>query len=305
MPAPARFLALLCLLLLQACSHFERPAGEAPVSAHTYRFEDGGTARYYVVDKRPTGERPSTYLFVIPGSDCGSMGSVLPGYFDGLAGRDGGMRIFLLHKRFVGPVNGACSDAFTRADHPSRWLADQAEFIRAELAAASANGQFPQRVALAGMSEGAEIVPILARDISGVTHVALIANGGMDPFDAYRLQLQRNGLQHALADVARLCASPSEGIIAAERSCRYWVELQAIRHTENLLALRLPVFMAMGEADTAVPVESAWHIRDRFAERGKKNLHLLTVPGAGHDFRQDGKSRLPYVWEAFEHWLQK
>jgi pimeloyl-ACP methyl ester carboxylesterase len=243
---------------------------------------------------------------MIPGSDCGSMGSVLPGYFDGLDGKAGGTRIFILHKRFIGTgADGNCSDEFTRADHPLRWLADQEEFIRTELAAARANGQAPDRIAVVGISEGAEIAPALARQIRDVTHIALLANGGMDPFDAYKLQMQRHGLHHALADIDRLCRAPSDAIVAAERTCRYWKELQEIRHTDNLLALDIPIFMAIGEADAMVPVETAWFIQGKFATQGKKNLHLLTIPGASHDFRRDGESVLPYLWEAFAHWLRQ
>ncbi|HYC42725.1 MAG TPA: prolyl oligopeptidase family serine peptidase [Noviherbaspirillum sp.] len=307
MPLPVRILAALCLLLCQACSHLVPPAPDIRPRAHEFHFGDGGRAGYFVLDKSadPTNP-PTTFLFMIPGSDCGSMGGVLPAYFDGLDGRAGGTRVFILHKRFIGTgANGNCSDDFTRADHPLRWLADQEEFIRTELAAARTNGQALVRIAIAGMSEGAEIAPALARRIPDVTHVALLANGGMNPFDAYRLQMQRHGFHHALADIEHLCPAPSDAIIAAERTCRYWNELQAIQHTDNLLALDVPIFIAMGEADTMVPVESAWFIQDKFATQGKKNLHLLTIPGASHDFRRNGESVLPYLWDALEHWLHQ
>lgn len=309
MSFPARIIAVLCLLLCQACSHLAPRTHDIPLSAHDFQFADGGKARYFVLDKRPLTDMPhapANYLFVIPGSDCGSMGSVLPGYFDGLDGRAGATRIFILHKRFIGAgADGNCSAGFTRADHPSQWIADQEEFIRTELAAARVNGQPPNRIAIAGISEGAEIAPHLALRIPEVTHIALLANGGMDPFDAYRLQMQRHGFPHALADIERLCVTPSETIVVAERSCRYWRELQALRHTDNLLALGIPVFIAMGEEDRLVPIESAWLIRDKFSAAGKKNLHLLTIPGASHDFLRQGKSVRPYLWGALEGWLQK
>lgn len=314
MPFPSRIFAALALMLCQACSPLERLPDDAraAVTAHEFHFEDGGSALYFVLDKRPKQDAaalppyPATYLFVIPGSECASMQHMLPGYFDGLGTQAGATRIFLLHKRFIAsPGVTRCSPAFTKADHPGRWLADQNEFIRTELAAAKANGQTPQRIVIAGISEGAEIAPLLARRLPGVTHLALLANGGMDPFDAYRLQMQRHGWNHALEEIARLCTEADIDIEAAERPCRYWRELQEIRHTRNLLALDIPIFIAMGEADDMVPIESAWHIRDRFAEQGKNNLALLTFPGAGHDFRRNGQSLLPSLWEAFAHWLKK
>ena len=314
---PFRIFAALCLLLCQACSHPGQYLGNphVPVSAQQFHFDDGGPALYFVLDKHTLQESspdippyPDTYLFVIPGSDCTSMHGMLPDYFNGLEGTSGAIRIFILHKRFItAGATGHCSTAFTQADHPSRWLADQSEFIRTELAAAKANDQVPRRIAIVGISEGAEIAPILARRISSITHLALLANGGMDPIDAYRLQMERHGFRHALQDIARLCTNSdaSDDIEAAERSCRYWKELRNIRHTDNLLALDIPVFVAMGEADTMVPIESAWFIRDKFAAHGKTNLQLLTFPNAGHDFHHDKVNMLPYLWDTFDHWLEK
>lgn len=307
MSFPVRIIAVLCLLLCQGCSHLAPHLQDGEVSRHAFAFADGGTARYFVLD-RPSHATlsPSTYLFVIPGSDCGSMGGLLPGYFEGLDGRAGAMRIFILHKRFIGTdAQGNCSAEFTQADHPGRWLADQTEFIRAELAAARANGQLPGRIVIVGISEGAEIAPILAMRIPRVTHVALLANGGMDPFDTYRLQMLRHGFHQAVAEIERACASSTDDTVVSERTCRYWQELRTIRHTENLLALEVPVFIAMGEEDVLVPIESAWFIRDKFATAGKKNLHLHTVPGTGHDFVREGKNALPYLWDALEKWLEK
>ncbi len=270
---------------------------------------------YFVLDRHAQADRlsatrpvPDTYLFVIAGSDCMSMQRVLPAYFHGLEGTAGAIRIFILQKRFIDTRTvDQCSASFIRADYPSQWIADQSEFIRSQLAAAKANGQEPRRVVIAGISEGAEITPILAHRIGAVTHIALIGNGGMNPFDTYRLQAERHGFRHVPKEIEQLCAGANapESMEAAERTCRYWTELRDIRHTDNLLALDIPIFITMGEADTMVPIESAWFIRDKFAALGKTNLQLLTLPDTGHDFRRRGITLLPYIWDAFEHFLKK
>lgn len=310
MSFPLRIIAALSLLLCQACSHLTPHPNDVPVIARQFHFDDGGAALYFVLDKRARQENlsdvspyPDTYLFVIPGSDCTSMHGMLPDYFNGL---DGAVRIFILHKRFITThATQRCTTAFMQADHPSQWLADQSEFIRTELAAAKANGQMPHRIAIVGISEGAEIAPILARRIPGITHLALLGNGGMDPFDTYRLQMERHGFRHALQDIARLCINTADEAEAAERTCLYWRELRDIRHTDNLLALDIPVFIAMGEADTMVPIDSAWFIHDKFAAHGKPNLQLLTFPDTGHDFRRGKVTVLPYLWDAMDQWLKK
>jgi hypothetical protein len=59
----------------------------------------------------------------------------------------------------------------------------------------------------------------------------------------------------------------------------------------------------MGENDQSVPIESAWHIRDRFMESGKTNLTLLSYPGADHGLGRNGYSHLPDFWHVFDMWL--
>ncbi|HTN66034.1 MAG TPA: hypothetical protein VL051_07625 [Burkholderiaceae bacterium] len=84
--------------------------------------------------------------------------------------------------------NGAgagCGDDFIDADHAQRWLADQEEFIRVQLAAAARTGTWPRRVVLLGISEGADIVPTLTRRLPEVTHAVLLGNGGMAPLASF------------------------------------------------------------------------------------------------------------------------
>lgn len=314
MSFPARIITVLCLLLCQACSHLDQQEyGEpVPVTAREFHFDDGGKALYFVLDKHAPQQvsglplSPDTFIFMIAGSDCASMQGMLPDYFDGLGGGPSAIRIFILHKRFITQhAPERCEPEFVQSDHPSRWITDQSEFIRTELAAAKAGGQAPRRVVILGISEGAEIAPILVQRLPAITHLALLGNGGMDPIDAYRLQAVRHGFTEAAEDIGRLCADgvAADDMFAAERTCRYWREMREIRHADNLLRVDIPVFMAMGEADDMVPIESAWFIRDKFAEVGKSSLQLLTFLDTGHDFRRHGKSVLPQVWAAFDRWL--
>lgn len=311
------FAAFLC----QGCSYLgmlRHTYSEQALPARDFHFADGGKAIYFVLDKRIESDRvpdttqfPETFLFVVAGSDCMSMQYVLPQYFQGLRGASGRIRIFILQKRFIeartyGRVLG-CGEAFINADHPGRWIADQAEFIHAQLEMADANGQPPRRIVALGISEGSEIVPILARHIPRITHAAIIGNGGMDPGQTYRLQAQRHGFAYAPAAIDEACSRDPDSTahLVAGRTCRYWSELRAIKHNENLLALRIPVFMAMGETDALVPIESAWFARDQFALHGKSNLRLLTFPEADHGFQKGNISFLPFLWDKLDQWLSE
>lgn len=277
------------------------------VPAREFLFKDGGNAIFFTLDKgtegAPSGAYPATFVFVIGGSDCVSMGGMLPHYFDGLEGAPGGMRIFLLQKRFVGAPD--CGRRFIDMDHPSRWAEDHAEFMMTQLSIARMNRQPPSKILLVGISEGAEVVPVLARQFSNVTHAALLANGGMNPYDAFRLQAAKYGFTDAAREIDIICNDSPESFykVIAGRSCRYWSELRSLRHADNLLQLDIPLFIAMGEADRMVPIESAWYIRYRFAAAAKPNLEMLAIPGADHGFQKEDGSALPQVWQALEQWL--
>jgi len=310
MPFLVVLLAALCTLVMQGCA---TPRQNTSVPARQFTFADGGQAAYFVVDKRHASDgdkAPSIVIFVVGGSDCISFQPLLPAYFNGLDAKPGSViRLFLLQKRFVAPSRSSddCGQEFIEADHPSRWIADQAEFMRTQLDMARINDQWPRKIVALGISEGAEVAPVLALRIPSITHVSLLANGGMDPVDAFRLQADRYGFSGDAAQVVAVCngSADSAGIHAAGRTCRYWQEMQATRQMDNLLTLDIPVFAAMGETDRFVPIESLWLLRNRFAAAGKHNLTTYTVPGADHDFRQDGVSQLHEVLMKMQDWLQQ
>ncbi len=290
------------------------------IAPQDFHFRDGGRAIYFSFDKSlETGVsvkplmRVDTFLFVVSGSGCTSMQYFLPQYFRGLEGESGPLRIFVLQKRFIeartwGRIWG-CGNDFIQADHPSRWIADQAEFINAQLIIAQRNATLPSRIVVVGISEGGDIVPLLAQRIPAVTHAVIIANGGMNPIDAYRLQAQKRGFAAALKALDALDRPPanpdSPAHYIAGRTWRYWWELRGLKHTDNLLALSIPISIAMGEADQAVPVESAWYIREQFFRHGKSNLNLMVYPEVGHSLENEKHAFLPDFWHTLDLSLEK
>lgn len=310
-------LCLLLVILCQACSHLQaRPA----IPAQTFHFQDGGTARYFSFDKRlETSPSHSTdgpivsYLFVVSGSDCIDMQPLLPQYFRGLEGESGAIRIFILQKRFIQPsrwnFSQTCSADFIKADHPQRWLADQNEFIHAQLALAAASGAIPKHIALLGISEGGDIVSTLAHDIPRISHLAILGNGGMNTLDAYRLQAQKHGFADQLNALEVLNHPPaepdaSENFIAG-RSWRYWAELRDLQQSRQLLALDIPILIGMGTADQSVPVESALYTRTQAELHKRHNLTVLLYPEADHGLRSADRNHLPDFLFALDNLLQK
>ena len=316
-----RIITLATCVLCQACTPLssQRPAPpDNPVPAQRFLFRDGGSALFYTVDKSLSlsPELPaSTIVFFISGSDCASMQYFLPQYFRGLEGESGPIRILVLQKRFIDAQtwgrDTGCSRDFIKADHFSQWLADQTEFITAQLAGVPLQDR-PQRIVIAGVSEGGEVVPALARTIPGVTHAVVIGNGGMHPLDAYRLLLAKHPgskatrARAALRSLAQHPADPDAGIEAlGGRSWRYWSELAALHHTDNLLALSMPLHVAVGGADTAVPVASARYLQQQFDLHHKSNLRLKIYPGADHGLKTNSHINLGDFWFQFDVDMRK
>jgi pimeloyl-ACP methyl ester carboxylesterase len=310
-------LLFLVVPMLYGCTYLELLAhtySSSALPAQHFRFRDGGEAIFFTTDIREETSRgePVTYAFVLSGSDCTSMKYFLPQYLRGLDGISGPVRVFALHKRFIGErtwgrISG-CSEAFIDADHPSQWIADYTEMIETELAQ-----RRPGRVVLVGVSEGGDVVPLLARRIKMVTHVALLANGGMDPLEAFRLQATKHVIPGAKETLLSLDAgvprdaagNPDDQRRIGGRTWRYWSELRELEPTDNLLALDIPVMVAMGEDDESLSVEAAQRLQDRFQQRGKSNLTLVTYQGADHGLfdREERRSRLPDFWHRFDLWL--
>ena len=282
--------------------------------AQEFAFDDGGSALFYTLDKTLHADAvarvvpPATLLFFVSGSGCTSMQYFLPDYFRGLEGESGPIRIYILQKRFIGARSWGrlfgCPPDFLRADHLSRWVADQRAFIVAQIGIAQSLHRMPARFVIAGASEGAEIVPLLARSIPGVTHALMIGNGGMQPMEAYRRQLLQRGVPNPFADPRVLQECPgdpdSPQALIAGHTWRCWSELQALAHIENLLALHMPLWVAMGDRDDAVPVASALYLQEQFALHGKANLVLEIHPGADHQLRTNSATNLVDFWFRFD-----
>ncbi|MFZ6719022.1 alpha/beta hydrolase family protein [Undibacterium sp. Ji49W] len=308
----AALMSIMLCCLLSACSMAELQRGRTLVQLSQFQFPDGGKAIYYQLEKKPwrqqDGDAPlANLIFVISGSDCVSMGEFLPQYFSGLEGESGRTRILILHKRYILPgSNGqACGDAFVRADHPSCWQADQLEFMRVQLANLKRQGITPKRVIVLGVSEGAELAPVLAQQIQA-THLVLLSHSGKNALDAYRalathypaMQQGWQTLQTALLIVP---ADPDATRIHG-RSWRYWSEIAAIPQTQNLLHAGIPVFLAVGEADPVIPPGAVDDLQQAFKLAGRQ-IHISRFPGVGHSLGGKDVNRLPDFMHQVDNWL--
>jgi len=279
--------------------------------AQIFHFHNGGSAYFYRIDKSLKDDAnlvPENLIFVTAGSGCASMGKFLPQYFTGLEGISGVSRIYVLMKRHISlDGNGEqCSDAFTRADHFSQWQADQREFIRTQLKLYS---QLPRRIVLFGISEGAELVPVLAQEFSEVTHLILLSHSGMNAIDVYQslarqyshMRIGWNSLQQALIQQPE----DVDNVRIHGRSWRYWSEISQVNVRANLLACRQPIFLGLGQADTLIPADSVALLRQEFQNAMKNNLDIREFNRADHGLNSPEKNFLPdFMWEV-DNWLAR
>ena len=305
------------LLLVTGCAYPAKLAhfhNNKSVQPFTYHFADGGNAQYFYLKKNITSTRksptePITYVFVVGGSDCTSFAHFLPQYFRGLEGESGDIHLYMLQKRFISEHTWGrsfgCSKQFVQADYPEQWIADQLEFIQQQLTVLQKSSN--RRVVLLGISEGGEIAPILARRIPQTTHLVILANGGLDPLDAYSLQRTKMGLAPSdklrkLLDAPELGARKNTSLILG-RTATYWLQVNNIQQIENLLLLKIPILMAMGIDDSVVPIESAWYAQEQFEKQGNKNLSVLTYPNADHSLSSKSVNFLPDFFHKMDVWL--
>ncbi|MFZ6746106.1 alpha/beta hydrolase [Undibacterium sp. JH2W] len=285
---------------------------QPPVYLHEFQFMDGGKAIYYQLEKKPwqqvdVGKPVVNLVFVLSGSDCISMGQFLPQYFSGLEAESGRTQILILHKRHILPgSNGkACGDAYIRADHPSRWQADQLEFMRAQLAVLQKQGQKPQRLIMMGISEGAELAPVLARQLSA-THLVLLSHAGMNALDVYAALAinnpRMNSAWQQLQAGLRLKPADPDASLLHGRSWRYWSEIASIPQTANLLALDIPILLGFGDADPVIPDQAIAQLRQHFQAAGKI-IDVRRFPGAGHSLSAEEKNYLPDFMHQIDNWL--
>ena len=258
-------------------------SGQA-IEPQSHTFADGGRALYF--DWSAPGVRPSVprlLVFVVPGSGCTSMKYFFPGYFSGL---NIPARFVALQKRGI-RVDGwgdgdECPRDFLASDHPSRTLRDQVEFFEAMRASVP-----DARVIVIGISEGAEIAADMARSLPSVSALVLIGHGGVAPLTAYQLLLEKykdkdKSGQSSMTIAAVTSPMIGDNELVHGRSARYWRETFALKTDETLLALPIPIWIAVGERDASMPIEAADLMQQRIARQAHKSIRIVRFPGADH-----------------------
>lgn len=291
---------LLGAALLTGCAQ-PGPVAQAPLPGARFTVRELPGADEARLQALVGAERvaPLRYrVIVLPGSGCAGLGPLAERYFAGLLHA----RVWVLHKPGVLPDDrtppGDCPAAFVQADALSDW---QAHALAAVRTLVHEEGAAVPTV-LVGISEGAELLPALAREVPLLAGLVLLSSSGLDPHEAGRLQARRIGALPEWEALGRAQASAApDSMVLQGRSLRYWRDLWRWPLAQPLIDSPWPLLQVWGEADALVPAEAY----RRFAERAGVRAAAYCVhrfPGADHGLQAGGRDGVQWLWARLEQW---
>lgn len=154
----------------------------------------------------------------------------------------------------------------------------------------------------------------LASQSSRVTHLVMMASGGgwtqAEEMEHFVKQepgtLGMSSVAELQAKFDEIKARPDSDEVWAGHPFRMWSSYLWFRPMDGLLPLSIPMLLAQGTADKAVPVESARALRDQFARLGHTNLTYVEYPGLDHHFSNAaGESHLIDLQGDAFSWMDK
>lgn len=266
--------------------------GDAPRFAPL--VQEAGTGS---VLARPALLAPARYrVLLVPGSGCHSLAPSADRLAKGLMHA----QVFILqkpHLRDAATVD--CSSDFLQSDRLSAWL----ERARRLAALALAHGDQTLPLVLAGLSEGAELLPGLAASLPQARLLAMVGHAGLDPAEAGALQARRLGQGGRWSALLREAACPADAPgddLAEGRHRCYWADLRGWRLRQPLLDDPRPLLHAWGTLDALMPpaAYAAFAAQARERTGGYCGLRL---DGADHELRSAQRDHLQTVWA----WLER
>ena len=266
---------------------------------------EGGTSlTLYAVDVGDASAAavPRRMLFV-SGSGCTSLRHFLSPY---LASLRAPYRVYAVQKPGVGDgdLGLTCSDAFHTADTLPLILARQ----RAALDWLRRGGDGAHGpVTLFGVSEGGGIAVALAAEAGPavVDRVVVVGSGGLPLRRSLQILASRDQLPIDLDVLSAEVASEPHSVAKRRfgHAHAYWSSMLGADPLPAYLRLQVTTLVLFGERDRSVPVESAWHLRDALRMAGRRNVTVVSIPGADHALHRDGRDLKAPLFRRVSAWL--
>jgi len=243
---------------------------------------------------RPALRGPARWrLLIVPGTGCASLAPSADRLAAGLRQAE----VVLLQKPLLSPAGQPCSRAHLQADNLADW--QQRALRLAAQGLAATDSRLP--LVLAGLSEGAELLPGLAAARPEAVALVLVGHAGLDPAEAGALQAERLGQAAAWRQLmADTRGARDDDALLQGRHWRYWQVLQRWPLQAPLLADARPLLQAHGGQDALMP-EGAYQRFAGAARRRAGPFCALRFPLADHELREPGADRLQQLWR----WLEQ
>ncbi|WP_312921929.1 alpha/beta hydrolase [Empedobacter brevis] len=171
----------------------------------------------------------------------------------------------------------------------------------------------PKKVLVIGHSEGSDVAAKLGTLNKTITHIGFWAGGANTQYYDFALfirkklnegkideQTAKQQLDSVFSQLKEIEANPnSTSKLWIESTYRRWHHFSE-PPIENLLKIKVPVFVVHGAKDTSVPVESALLIPVEFIRHKKNNLTFKLYPEYDHSFNKVFENE-PEKYES--HWM--
>ena len=176
-----------------------------------------------------------------------------------------------------------------------------------------------KKVIAIGHSEGSDVVAKLGTINKKITHIGFWSGGGNTQYYDFALfarkEVQKGNLTETqckmkldslftkIKDIQKNENSISD--FWEENSYRRWSKYSE-PSIENLIKIKVPIFVATCGKDESVPIESAYLIPIEFIRKKKNNLTFKVYPEYDHSFmiRSEGKKTEYHLMEVFEEFME-
>jgi pimeloyl-ACP methyl ester carboxylesterase len=167
-------------------------------------------------------------------------------------------------------------------------------------------------VYLMGVSEGAQILPMVYHNLKGENRIAklvVLGSGGLSQYEEFKV-LQKSTLP--MPQAYRELLMEADNVMEAIRSKQdvhdkwyvgypyeHWAGFFPYRPLDDFVKINVPIFLMQGTKDTSAPIESSRVFAAEFERLGKNNLTYIEYKNGDHRFNGKFKEILKKI----ENWL--
>lgn len=243
---------------------------------------------FHLFDSGHAGE--GTIILVMSGSGCDDFGSYFSNFFKSSPSP---IDVYFLQKPGITKgargLNGIkCSKEFIKADRLDQRVADNLEFLETE---AVLKKSPRHSVATLGLSEGGSVALLVASKSEKIGWLAVAGSGGLQQSEEflifadrgvppYATLYSRNDFLKAYADIKLNRNSLEKDFFG--HSYKYWASHLFFDPLPVYAGLDIPIVVAMGEKDEAVPIESGRSLRDYFRLHPERDFKFIEFKNANH-----------------------